>query len=353
MTRILYAVNGEGMGHAIRSKVIIDYLIKKKHELIIVAGGRAFDFLSRHFKNVYNIDCYNIVYKDNSVQNIETTVAFVKKFPKALVRNLKQIMKIVIKFEPEIVITDFEPFSSIISKMLFKIPVVAIDNISIITKGKIHIPIAEIPSYITAKFISKPATRIDADRYIIPSFFNAELKTPNDTVLVPPVLRPEILKAKTKRGNHIVVYQTSATNNKLLSSLKKMRENFIIYGFDKDKNNKNLTFRRFSEKKFIADLASCKAVIVNGGFNVISEAIYLQKPILSVPVRKQFEQIMNASYVERLGYGEYHKFINSEKIANFLRRLPEYENNIKSYKQDGNKLLFREVDRAVKALAQK
>ena len=52
MTKILYAVQGEGMGHAIRSKVIIDYLIKKKHEVIIIAPDRAYDFLSKHFKDV-------------------------------------------------------------------------------------------------------------------------------------------------------------------------------------------------------------------------------------------------------------------------------------------------------------
>ena len=50
----------------------------------------------------------------------------------------------------------------------------------------------------------------------------------------------------------------------------------------------------------------------------ISEAIYLKKPVLSVPVRKQFEQIVNGSYLAKLGYGEVHKSLNKEIIEDFF-----------------------------------
>jgi len=352
MARILYAVHGEGMGHATRSKVVIDYLLKKGHEVIIVSGDRAFDFLSKKFKNVYNIDCYKIIYENNSVQNIKTSIANIRKFPSALIKNFKQLIKIIIKFEPEIVITDFEPFSNFISRFI-KMPVIAIDNISMVNKGKVHIPLSEIHSYAVAMFITKLWMRIKADKHIIPSFFNVELKDPERTVIIPSILRNEILKAKPREGEHIIVYQTSITNDSLLSELKKINEKFLIYGFDSNKKDKNLTFRKFDEKGFISDLASCKALIANGGFTTISEAIYLKKPILSIPVRKQFEQIMNASYVQKLGYGEYHKSVNREKIQSFIEKLPGYRQNLGKYRHDSNKMLFREVDTALSNLLKK
>ena len=42
--RILYGVVGEGMGHAMRSGVVLDHLTKN-HEVQVVVSGRAHDYL--------------------------------------------------------------------------------------------------------------------------------------------------------------------------------------------------------------------------------------------------------------------------------------------------------------------
>jgi uncharacterized protein (TIGR00661 family) len=44
-------------------------------------------------------------------------------------------------------------------------------------------------------------------------------------------------------------------------------------------------------------------VIANSGFSLICEALYLGKPYLAIPVRHQFEQVLNAYYVDKMGYG--------------------------------------------------
>lgn len=41
--RILYGVAGEGMGHATRSRVVIDHLTRH-HEVEVVVSGRAHDY---------------------------------------------------------------------------------------------------------------------------------------------------------------------------------------------------------------------------------------------------------------------------------------------------------------------
>ncbi len=61
--------------------------------------------------------------------------------------------------------------------------------------------------------------------------------------------------------------------------LQKTNEKFIIYGFYKNKNLGNVILKDFSEKEFYGDLSACKAVITNGGFTLISEALYLKKPV--------------------------------------------------------------------------
>ena len=66
-------------------------------------------------------------------------------------------------------------------------------------------------------------------------------------------------------------------------------------------------------------------MIAGGGFSLLSECVYLHKPALSIPVAGQFEQTLNARYLERLGYGEYAEAPTPEAIGAFLERLPEHE----------------------------
>jgi uncharacterized protein (TIGR00661 family) len=44
--RILYGVVGEGMGHAMRSRVLLDHLVQN-HQVQVVVSGRAHDYLQQ------------------------------------------------------------------------------------------------------------------------------------------------------------------------------------------------------------------------------------------------------------------------------------------------------------------
>ena len=78
MAKILYGLCGEGLGHASRSRILINYL-KKKHDIRIVAGGKAFSYMSKEFDSVYEIESplrlepiYEITTTDNTI-SIDTT----------------------------------------------------------------------------------------------------------------------------------------------------------------------------------------------------------------------------------------------------------------------------------------
>jgi uncharacterized protein (TIGR00661 family) len=140
----------------------------------------------------------------------------------------------------------------------------------------------------------------------------------------------------------LLVYQTSTGNAALLDVLKRTGIPCRIYGVKReikeDVVEGNLVFRPFSEKGFIDDLRTCRGVIAGGGFTLMSEAVYLHKPMLSHPIEKQFEQVLNALYLEKLGYGMYAPDLNEDVIAAFLGRIPACERALASYQQDGNKV---------------
>jgi uncharacterized protein (TIGR00661 family) len=103
----------------------------------------------------------------------------------------------------------------------------------------------------------------------------------------------------------------------------------------------NLTYRPFSEQGFIEDLASARGVIAGGGFTLMGEAVYLQKPMLAVPLAGQFEQVMNARYLEKVGYGKAAETLaDPEAVHDFVQQLPRYEAALSGYTQEGNQELY-------------
>jgi uncharacterized protein (TIGR00661 family) len=346
MANILYGVGGEGMGHAIRSKPTIQQLMKK-HNVLVVTGDRAYKFFQKNLpkKNVQEILSLNMVYVNNEVSNFGTLKMNLKRIPQAR-KTIKKLNKIFLDFKPDIVISDFEFFTNKFAKR-YRVPLISLDNICISVRCNLKIARKHRANGILDKAVIL-AFAGGADYYIITTFFYPEKKNiKKRTYLVPPIVREEIQKLQPMKGNHVLVYQTSNTYHALLPTLKKVKENFVVYGLHKNLKDKNLILRDFNESAFLNDIANCKAIITNGGFTLMSEAIYLKKPILSIPVKKQYEQIVNATYVERMKYGEFHEEISKEVVESFLKKLPIYEKTLSKYSQEGNQKLFNTVDNII------
>jgi uncharacterized protein (TIGR00661 family) len=348
--RILYGVVGEGMGHAIRSRVILDELVKS-HEVQVVVSGRAHDYLARRAGEhlaVKKIWGFTIVTEDNEVRNLRTLLANLKgAFSGGWPKNVKAYFDIADNFRPDVVISDFETWSYLYG-MNHRLPVVSVDNMQIINRCKHDKEVLrgnEI-SFQIAKGIIK--TKVPgAWHYLVTTFFYPPVRKKR-TTLHPPILRPEILAAKPEPGKHLLVYQTYTTNKELPEILRATGLECRIYGVRRDlkadERDGNLLYRPFSEQGFIDDLRTARGVVASGGFTLMGEAVYLHRPMLSEPVAKQFEQILNARYLEKEGYGLSAEEITPQKLAEFLERLPEFEKNLARYSQDGNKDLLTKLE---------
>jgi uncharacterized protein (TIGR00661 family) len=196
------------------------------------------------------------------------------------------------------------------------------------------------------------------NHYVITTFFYPPTrnKFAKNTTLVPPSRRKAILdvKKQARAGGHVLVYQTSMSDTRLLDELERIRgTEFVVYGLRRNGRRGNLTLKEFSEDGFVHDLASSRAVVCNGGLSLIGEAVYLGKPVFSVPVQNQYEQILNARYLEELGYGLCAERIDSDLLRLFLQEAPKYAGRVAKHKQDGNRELFDVVDRLLDRYARK
>lgn len=348
---ILYGVPGEGMGHATRSKVIIDFLLAQSHNVQVVSSSRAYQFLNKNFpKRVHEIEGMHFAFKDSKVSKAGTVLLNVRNASKLLFQNFTEYLELKKNFKPDLVISDFETFTTLFAKK-HDLPLISIDNMQVINRCKLDIP---IPTSEKNNFnISKSIVKVKvprANHYFISSFFEAKILK-DSTTLVPPIIREAIINAKPQVGSHILMYQSSSNINKVTEVLHQIPEyTFHVYGFNKDLVNKNIIFKTFSEEGFVNDLASAKAVIANGGFSFISEAVYLKKPVYSFPLQDQFEQFVNASYIEKLGFGRHFEQLTADNLKAFLFDISKFNHNLALYSQNGNTILFEKLNNYLESL---
>jgi uncharacterized protein (TIGR00661 family) len=346
--RILYGVVGEGMGHAIRSRVVLEHLAVEGHEVEVMASGRARDFLAARFPDVHGIHGLHLITEDNRIRKGKTLWSNVLSGTAGVPHNIAAYFDLIERFEPEAVISDFESWTYLFAKA-HRLPVLSIDNMQVINRCT-HPP--EIIEGHTADFeIAKAFVKSKlpgCDHYFIATFFHPPVRK-DRTSLHPPILRPEILAARPSAGDHVLVYQTAEGHESLARTLRDTGLPCRVYGMHRglteDRVEDNLRHRPFSEQGFIEDLASARAVIAGGGFTLMGEAVFLRKPMLSVPISGQFEQIMNGRWLERLGYGRFALSLEEPAVVHeFLEAVPDCERALASYSQDGNSHLFAALD---------
>jgi hypothetical protein len=65
-------------------------------------------------------------------------------------------------------------------------------------------------------------------------------------------------------------------------------------------------------------------------------------------VSHQFEQIFNAYWLEKSGYGAYWEDLNKERVESFLYNLPHYGESLANYTRAGNKAIFEKLDSLIR-----
>ena len=343
MANILYGVNGEGSGHSSRAREVIRHLQDRGHRVHVASFDRGFRNLKTDFE-VTEIDGLRLAYVHNRVRYGKTVLRNLLHLPQTA-RSVRMLERKAEGWDLELVVTDFEPITCHLGHKL-NLPIVAIDNQHLLTDTEIAYPREYRREAIATKLVTRLMTP-GADAYLVISFFQARVKK-KKTCLLPPILREEVLHTKPCEGDFILVYVTSAANE-LIEVLRHVRQRFVCYGFNHEGKNGNLEFRKPALDTFLGDLSSCRAVIANAGFSLISEALHLGKPYLAWPVKRQFEQIFNAYYIGKTGYGAYWEDLNKERVESFLFNVEEYRAHLAAYPRSDNSDLFAKLDGLIAA----
>lgn len=346
------------MGHATRSAVVLEHLISSGHEIRVVVSGRAHEFLKERFTGrdgtaIEEIHGLALKYFGNKLDRAGSLFWNLKHAPKGIRKNVKVIRKVAEEgFRPDLVVSDFESWAALYG-LSRGVPVVSIDNIQALNRLEHDKTIRKGKGFDFR--LARLAVKMKvpgAYHYLISSFFYPPVRKKR-TTLVPPILRAEVLSARREPGEHVVVYLRATPEKELVRKLRKLPLSFRVYGSVKERSVGNLSFRAFSGQGFLDDLRTAKAVIGGGGFSLMSEAVSLRVPMLAVPIEAQYEQELNARYLEKLGYGSWERKLSLRGVRAFLDRIPEFEESLKSYELRDNSILFACLDEIIARVAAK
>ncbi|MEX0738772.1 MAG: MJ1255/VC2487 family glycosyltransferase [Pseudohongiella sp.] len=344
MSRILYGVSGEGSGHSSRATEMARHLQACGHEVRVVSYDRGYRNMSAEFETI-EIEGLHIVCENNRVRPLKTLWHNLRRGGRA-VQRIKALLEQFRTFQPDCVISDFEPTTAWLAT-LRGLPLISLDNQHRMRYMKFRSP----PRLLLSRWITVLLIRLMVPAPTVAlatTYYYGERK--NERIfLFPPILRREVMACKPHDGDHHLVYVTSHFEH-LLTLLKSFPDKrFVVYGCNRDGVDGNLCYRPFSTEGFLRDLESCQSVVATAGFTLISEAIYLGKPYLALPMIGQFEQQLNAICLAELGFGVNVQKPDRASIEDFFGRLPTLKSNVMAYAAGHQQQGRRDANSAIKS----
>lgn len=334
MAKILYGVMGNTYGHLMRTMAIATRL--PEHEFYFVGGGRVPSGVEAHGYSALDVPVLRTVHRKGKV-SVPAVMGQIANRVFEIPKIVRQIRGLMDKWQPDYVFCDREFFLPLACKQA-KIECTSIDHSHVLKVCEYPVPRSQWISWALAMANDYALFDFTRRNFIV-SFFQPPLRKrfarlsqdhPHCPTLLPPVLRKAVTEMSTAQKDHVLVYQTSATFRPLLAPLRQLNRPVIVYGLNHSNTARtegNLIFKPFHEMAILEDLASCAYAVVNGGHNLICEALYFQKPVLCFPIATLFEQFINAWHVRALHYGDF----SLERNPDF-RIFSQFENQLDHYR---------------------
>ena len=340
MAKIIYALSGQGRGHTSRVIAISEGLRQEGHEVLFCCGGTAREVLEGRGEQVLPVPALRQAMRNNRLRLGQT----LRKNWQTVLSGPRIVNRLADTFQshhPDLLITDFEAFSPRAARRI-GLPVLSFNHQQVVTETKYDLPVRYWFHAALTRAVINIIAPSHPEHTLLSSFFFPPLKAPSRATLIPPIIRPDVRQATPRSGDHVLVYYNQAGGaQEMLHTLRQVDASFIIYNFDPPADPArypNMTFKPSSLDGFLEDLVCSRAVICTAGFTLISEALYLGKPLLVVPNQGVFEQTLNALALcqEGLGHAILNRPPTCKDIEHFLAEAPSYANRLPRHRTCGN-----------------
>lgn len=320
---VVYALCGDGRGHASRARAVASALRARGHRVRFAADVPAYD---RIVGDGYRVPTLRQVMRGNRVRLWATARANLDKTWRApeIIAGAEAWLE---RVGADLVVADHEPFLPRAARRL-GVPVVALSHQLLLTETRAEVParhaLSALGTALGIRILAPPRP----EAVVVPSFFFPPLRRGSRATLVPPILRRDVLEAQRTEGDRVLVYLNEGDGMApLLDTLAAVDAPFDVYGLDPAlPAPPNVALHRPSRSGFLGHLAAARAVVATAGFTLLSEALHLGVPVLALPNRGFFEQVVNARAIEAEGRGEavVGRALRADDLAGFLARAGAY-----------------------------
>ncbi len=118
------------------------------------------------------------------------------------------------------------------------------------------------------------------------------------------MLKDNIVLAKPSIENHVTVYLPGYKKECLLEHFIKLPHinfHWFLHGINKPFQEQNIHYFPVNNELFTNSMLSSQGVICGAGFETPAEALYLNKKLICLPIKKHYEQLCNAAALKELG----------------------------------------------------
>jgi uncharacterized protein (TIGR00661 family) len=282
--KILYAIQGTGNGHVARALELYPLLCRYAEVDVLVSGIQT--DLSLPFPVKYRLSGLSFIFGKHGGIDKWDTLRRMRPF-----RLIRDLLSLPLR-NYDLVINDFEPISAWACKL----------------QGKRIIGVSH-----QMAVLHEDAPKPDQDdafgRWVLTHYAPCKIQLglhfiPLGKDISTPVIRGQVRRLERRDAGHYTVYLPAYDDASIIEELSQFpgvrwevfsKKSKIAYV------NNNIQVRPICNESFIQSMASSSGVLCGAGFETPAEALYLQKKLMVIPMKGQYEQQCNAACLKLMG----------------------------------------------------
>lgn len=328
---ILFAIQSEGRGHLTQAIALKHILDRAGHRVVgVMLGGgehrNAPGFFIDEFEDS-EIGHYRsphfAINGDRSISPSKTGLNLLRNLG-AYRQSYRALKYAIERLKPDLLINFYEPIAGMVRLLNPDlVPSIAIGHQFMLG----HPSYVRNEQHYLQRRMMLAFNRVIGARSIKAglSFYEAEDMSRQSIYCCPPLLRDHLFELSTTRDEgFLLVYLLNHGYGRDIINWHALHPDQRIECFCENPEplqklavNRRLRFKGLDGKRFLDMMERCSGVVCTAGFETVSEAAWLGKPLMMVPVENHVEQELNAMDAERLGLGLHARRFDLDRVLKF------------------------------------
>ncbi|RHU29302.1 glycosyltransferase [Parabacteroides sp. TM07-1AC] len=348
--KMLFIIQGEGRGHLTQALSLRQKLEDEGHQVVGVLVGKSParsipDFFTEKIAApVYPFESPNFLPTAKNKQvNLLKSVGYNVLRLYTYMGSIRYIDRMIKETGADVVVNFYELLTGL--TYLFcrpKAMMVCIAHQYLFLHPDFSFPKLNTVSLSLLKFFTR-VTAIGATKKLALSFRKMREVPADKMVVVPPLLRKEVINKTPRKGNYLHGYLLNSGFSEEVKEWHVAHPEVSMHFFWDKKGagettrvDSTLSFHQLNDIRFVKYMANAKAYATTAGFESVCEAMYLEKPVLMVPTH--IEQACNAYDASLSGAGA----VADRFDLDALLHLSESHQPVRHWVQQADWLILRE-----------